>query len=345
MLIEGVWQSEDTSYMKDGRFQRAVSPFRSWITKDGSSGFPAEAGRYHLYVSFACPWAHRTLIVRKLKKLEDVISVSIVHPYMTKETGWTFEEYPGSTGDSVNGAKRLSEIYVKADPRFTGRVVVPVLWDKVKETIVSNESSDIIMMLNREFDTPGTVDLYPVEHRSHIDELNQEIYSNLNNAVYLAGFTSIQEEYEQIIMRMFLLLDRLDERLGHQRFLFGEEITLADVKLFTTLIRFDAVYYGHFKCSKRRIEDYAHLPNYIRDVYQLPGIAETVNFDHIKLHYYRSHHMINPSRIIAVWPEHLDFNKTHNRHRLSHRSLSFGRLSADLFSAISDLHIPLFFLG
>lgn len=307
-----------------GEFVRVTSGFRSWITTDGSpgssgeGGFPAELGRYHLYVSYACPWAHRTLIFRALKGLEDVISVSVVHPLMPADD-WVFGGYPGATPDAVNGAKHLSEIYRMADANFDGLVTVPVLWDKQDKTIVNNESSEIIRMLNSAFDDcPGVrteVDFYPQSLRAEIDAINEPIYHKVNNGVYRAGFATTQKAYEQGFDQLFAMLDELEERLDSQRYLVGDQITEADWRLFPTLVRFDAVYVGHFKCNKKRLVDYPNLWAYTRELYQVPGVAQTVNMDHIKVHYYASHKTLNPSGIVPKGPD-IDFMQAHGREAL-----------------------------
>ncbi len=319
-LVGGVWQ-EDKDRTVGGHFQRPATVFRNWITPDGGAGpsgtdgFPAQAGRYHLYVSHACPWAHRTTIFRKLKKLDDVISLSVVSPFMGKE-GWVFGA-PG-TADTVNGATRLSEVYLAADATYTGRVSVPVLWDKERRTIVNNESSEIIRMLNSAFaaHTDDRADYYPEELRREIDEINALVYPNINNGVYRTGFASTQAAYEEAFRALFDTLAAIEERLAGQRYLVGNRLTEADWRLFTTLIRFDAVYVGHFKCNWKRIADYSNLSNYLRDLYQVPGVAETVHLDHIKQHYYASHRHINPTGIVPVGPE-LDFNAPHDRDRFA----------------------------
>lgn len=322
-LIDGVWHAVwyDTA-STGGRFERQESGFRGWVTKDGAPGpdgrsFPAEPGRYHLYVSYACPWAHRTLIVRKLKKLDDIVSVSVVHPHMGDD-GWTFRTDEGATGDHLYGFDFLREVYQKADPHYTGRVTVPVLWDRKTETIVSNESAEIIRMFNSAFNAWGNagVDLYPEPLRKEIDRWNDAIYPAVNNGVYRCGFATTQEAYEEAFVELFDMLDRLEERLGVQRYLAGDRLTEADWRLFTTLVRFDPVYVGHFKCNLRRIADYPHLSNYLRELYQVPGIAETVNMEHIKQHYYGSHPTINPTGIVPVGPE-IDYDAPHNRRRLA----------------------------
>jgi len=322
MLIDGVWRDQwhDTAKTK-GRFERQPSTFRNWVTPDGApgptgdGGFAAARGRYHLYVCLACPWAHRTLIFRKLKRLEDAISVSTVSYHMGRE-GWTFDEATGSSGDAVNGATRLSDIYLKADPTFTGRVTVPVLWDKERHTIVNNESADIIRMFNSAFDalTGARGDYYPEPLRAEIDRINDLVYPNINNGVYRAGFATTQEAYEEAYRALFAALDEVEARLAMQRYLAGNALTEADWRLFTTLIRFDAVYVGHFKCNRQRIADFPNLSNYLRDLYQHPGIAETVNIAHIKNHYYGSHPTVNPTGIVPLGPR-LDFDAPHDRAR------------------------------
>src|SRR5690606_6406677 len=320
LLVDGKWHDVwyDTKSTQ-GRFERSKSQFRNWITADGSpgptgeGGFKAEPGRYHLYVSLACPWAHRTLIFRALKKLEDAISVAVVD-YLMAEEGWTFNGSTGSTGDELYGSKRLYEIYTRADPQYSGRVTVPVLWDKQRETIVSNESSEIIRMLNTAFNEFGdaSLDFYPPDLRSQIDELNNYVYPNINNGVYRAGFATTQDAYEEAFVQLFDALDTLENKLSKQRYLAGSELSEADWRLFTTLVRFDSVYVGHFKCNLRRIVDYPNLWNYTRELYQIPGIEETVNFEHIKGHYYRSHKTINPTGVIPKGPE-IDFTIPHDR--------------------------------
>jgi putative glutathione S-transferase len=305
--------------IKDGEFQRAVSGFRNWVTPNGEAGpsgeggFAAEPGRYHLYVSYACPWAHRALIVRALKKLEDVISVSVVHPLMPQES-WVFGQYPGATEDHLYQSEYMYELYRKADPDFDGLVTVPVLWDKKGETIVNNESSEIIRMLNSAFDEFGdaSVDLYPQELRAEIDAINERIYANVNNGVYRTGFARSQKAYERAYTSLFETLDELEARLAKQRYLVGDRITEADWRLFTTLVRFDPVYHGHFKANRKRLVDYPNLWGYTRELYQVPGVRETVNMDHIKTHYYGSHDWINPSRIVPLGPE-IDFDEPHGR--------------------------------
>jgi len=320
LLVDGVWQ-EDVSRTKDGHFSRPSSVFRNFVTADGSAGptgeggFPAEAGRYHLYISHACPWAHRTMILRSLKKLENAISVSVAEPLYGK-TGWEFGTARGGTRDEINGKATLAEIYLIADPRYTGRVSVPVLWDKKRRTIVNNESSEIIRMFNSAFDafTNVRTDYYPAELRTEIDRINDLVYTTVNNGVYRAGFATSQEAYEQAARAIFVTFDQLEERLSRQRYLVGQQITEADWRLFTTLIRFDTVYYGHFKCNLRRVADYPNLWNYLRDLYSVPGVAETVSIDHIKRHYYGSQRQVNPTGIVPIGPL-IDFTAPHDRGR------------------------------
>ncbi len=308
---------------KNGEFIRWESGFRRWVTPDGSAGpsgeggFPAEPGRYHLYVSYACPWAHRTLILRTLKGLESAISVSVVHPLMPPES-WVFGEYPGATPDHVQGVDKLLQLYAQSAPDFDGVVTVPVLYDKQRQTIVNNESAEIIRMLNSAFDAWGNadLDLYPAALRSEIDAINALVYENVNNGVYRTGFATTQTAYEAAYDRLFEALDQLEARLATQRYLVGDRLTEADWRLFTTLVRFDPVYHGHFKCNRQRLVDYPNLWAYTRELYQVPGIAETVNMDHIKLHYYASHKQINPTGIVPKGPA-LDFNAPHGRQRLS----------------------------
>jgi putative glutathione S-transferase len=321
LLVDGNWVDQwyDTSATQ-GRFVRSKSAYHHWITADGSagpsgdSGFRAEAGRYHLYVSLACPWAHRTLIFRKLKNLEDKISLSVVH-WLMLSRGWTFDEGDGVIPDPINNAENLYEIYTAASPRYSGRVTVPVLWDRKSATIVNNESAEIIRMFNSAFDElegVAPLDFYPEKLREEIDTLNDRIYNTVNNGVYRCGFATTQEAYEEAVEPLFDTLDRLDRRLATRRYLTGDAITEADWRLFTTLLRFDAVYFSHFKANVRRIVDYAHLWPYVRDLYQQPGVSDTVNFQHIKGHYYGSHQMINPTGIVPVGPK-LDFLAPHDR--------------------------------
>ena len=320
LLIDGVWHDQwyDTKSSK-GRFRRQQSQFRNWITPDGApgpsgeGGFAAEAGRYHLYVSHACPWAHRTLIFRRLKGLEEMISLSVVHWHMGDQ-GWTFEEGDGVIADTVNGARYLHQVYTAANPRYSGRVTVPVLWDKKRGTIVSNESSEIIRMFNNAFDDIGARegDYYPQALAAEIDAINARVYDTVNNGVYKAGFATTQDAYEEAVYPLFETLDWLDARLSERRYLLGDTVTEADWRLFTTLIRFDAVYVGHFKCNLRRIADYPHLSGYLRELYQWPDVAETVHFDHIKKHYYGSHKTVNPSGIVPAGPV-LNLDAPHGR--------------------------------
>ena len=320
LLQEGKWVDQwyDTK-STNGRFVRKAPQFRNWVTADGAAGpsgkggFKAEPGRYHLYVSLACPWAHRTLIVRALKGLEKMISVSVVHWYMA-ENGWTFDVGDGVVPDTVNGAQFLHQVYTKAKPDYSGRVTVPVLWDKHTKTIVSNESPEIIRMFNAAFDEVGAVqgDYYPEHLRSEIDALNDRIYTTVNNGVYRCGFATTQAAYEEAITPLFDTLDWLEDILSRKRYLTGAQITEADWRLFTTLIRFDPVYVGHFKCNIRRIADYPNLSNYLRDLYQQPGIARTVNMEHIKRHYYESHTSINPSQVVPNGPD-IDYKTPHDR--------------------------------
>ncbi|MEE9452223.1 MAG: glutathione S-transferase family protein [Gammaproteobacteria bacterium] len=304
-LVDGQWQDVwyDTK-QTEGKFVRSESQFRHRVSADGSSGFKAEVGRYHLYIAHACPWACRALIMRCLKQLQDVVSLSIVDPYMADQ-GWVFSKNPDCIPDVINGCNYLHEIYTLADPNYSGRVTVPVLWDKQQNTIVSNESAEIIRMFNREFNAFTTVedDYYPASLAPVIDAINEKIYHNINNGVYKCGFATTQQAYEQAFDILFATLDELEELLGQQRYLVGDCMTEADWRLFTTLVRFDAVYVGHFKCNQKRIADYPHLQNYLRELYQYPGIAETVHMDHIKQHYYRSHTSINPTQVVPKGPQ------------------------------------------
>ncbi len=314
LLIDGIWKDRWYETEKTGgKFVRQESTFRNWITADGSSGYKAEPARYHLYVSYACPWAHRTLIFRAIKGLESMISVSVVHWFMG-EQGWTFAEGEGVVPDKINNAQFLHEIYTKVQPTYTGRVTVPILWDQQTNTIVNNESSEIIRMFNSAFDHLGAIagDYYPENLRDEIDRLNALIYQTVNNGVYQAGFATTQQAYEEAVHSLFKTLDYLEELLATRRYLTGSVITEADWRLFTTLVRFDGVYVGHFKCNKRRLVDYPNLWGYIRELYQIPKIEETVNFDHIKRHYYQSHKNINPTGIVPVGPL-IDFNLPHRR--------------------------------
>jgi putative glutathione S-transferase len=326
LLVEGVWRDQgyDTA-ASGGRFVRKDSAFRNWITPDGApgpsgrGGFKAEPGRYHLYVSLACPWAHRTLIVRALKGLEGAVGVSVVH-WLMREHGWTFAEGPGTVPDTVNGSAFLHQVYTAADPGYTGRVTVPVLWDKQDGTIVSNESAEIIRMLGSAFDGVGAApgDHYPEPLRPEIDALNARVYDTVNNGVYKAGFATTQAAYEEAVGPLFETLGWLDARLVDRRFLLGDALTEADIRLWTTLVRFDPVYVGHFKCNLRRLVDLPNLWAYTRDVYALPGVAGTVDFEHIKRHYHESHRALNPTGIVPAGPA-LDFTAPHGRERLGRR--------------------------
>ena len=323
LLIDGKWQLQNRDATKEaengGRFERSASAFRNWVTPDGRpgptghDGFAAATGRYHLYVSLACPWAHRTLIMRALKGLEQIVPVSVTH-WLMGEQGWTFAQGEGVIPDPLFNSRYVHELYSRADPGYSGRASVPVLWDKHTQTIVNNESSEIIRMCNSAFDAVGARpgDYYPKERREEIDALNERIYDDVNNGVYKAGFASTQLAYEEAVTPLFDTLDWLEERLRQSRFLIGESLSEADIRLFTTLVRFDAVYNGHFKCNVRRIVDYPNLWAYTRDIYQLPGIAPTVNFLHIKRHYYTSHRHINPTGIVPVGPA-LDFDALSER--------------------------------
>jgi len=320
LLVDGKWQDRwyDTK-ASGGKFIREDAQFRNWITPDGSAGptgeggFRAESGRYHLYVSHACPWAHRTLIFRQLKGLTDHIGVSAVHPDML-EHGWTFETCEGSNGDALYGSDFAHQIYTRANPSYSGRVTVPILWDRHTETIVSNESSEIIRMLNSAFDelTGSTLDFYPPELRAEIDEVNERIYHTINNGVYRCGFATSSSAYQEAFEELFGSLDWVESILSAKRYLIGDRVTEADWRLFTTLIRFDAVYVGHFKCNRQRIEDFPALSNYTRELYQWPGVAETTHIEQIKRHYYYSHETINPTRIVPTGPS-LDFHREHDR--------------------------------
>ncbi|MCL5255913.1 MAG: glutathione S-transferase family protein [Gammaproteobacteria bacterium] len=323
LLVDGQWHDKwyDTS-QSGGRFERSEAQFRNWVTADGSAGetgkggFKAESGRYHLYVSYACPWAHRTLIFRKLKGLEEHISVSAVAPEMLSN-GWEFR--PGTElADPLFNQRFLHQIYTKAAADYSGRVTVPILWDKQQNTIVSNESADIIRMLNSAFNeiTGNSLDFYPEQLHSDIDAINDFVYDNVNNGVYKAGFATTQSAYEEAFDALFKALDALEQKLAGRRYLVGTHLTEADWRLFTTLVRFDAVYVGHFKCNQKRIVDYPNLWNFVRELYQVPGVAETVRMDHIKTHYYVSHDMINPTGVVPKGPE-LDFTAPHDRRKLA----------------------------
>lgn len=323
LLVDGVWHDRwyDTA-STGGSFERSESAFRNWVTPDGApgpsgtGGFKAEAGRYHLYVALACPWASRALILRKLKGLEEIVGLSVTH-WLMGEHGWTFQPGDGVVPDTVNGVSYLHQLYTLADARYSGRATVPVLWDKQRGTIVNNESSEIIRMFNTAFDGIGAKpgDYYPAPLREEIDAVNARVYDTVNNGVYKAGFATKQAAYEAAVAPLFDTLDWLEERLAGPRFLMGAAPTEADWRLFTTLIRFDAVYHGHFKCNLRRIVDYPNLWAYTRDIYQRPGIRETVNFAHIKRHYYMSHRTINPTGIVPAGPA-LDYDAPHGRERL-----------------------------
>ncbi|WP_223416603.1 MULTISPECIES: glutathione S-transferase family protein [unclassified Pseudomonas] len=323
LLVEGRWHDQWYESSKDGAFQREQAQRRNWLTADGTpgptgvGGFAADAGRYHLYVSLACPWAHRTLILRKLKGLESLIDVSVVS-WLMLENGWTFDKHFGSTGDKLDHFNFMHQRYTADTADYTGRVTVPVLWDKQQNRIVNNESAEIIRMFNGAFDdlTGNDLDFYPAPLRSEIDALNERIYPAVNNGVYRAGFATSQTAYEEAFDGLFAELDRLEQLLDANRYLVGEYLTEADIRLFTTLIRFDAVYHGHFKCNLRRIADYPNLSNWLREIYQWPGIAETVDFQHIKNHYYGSHKTINPTGVVPKGPEQ-DFTVAHDRARLS----------------------------
>jgi putative glutathione S-transferase len=324
LLVDGVWQDHDRDIAgAGGTFARTKSTFRNWVTPDGapgpsgSGGFPAARGRYHLYVALSCPWAHRTLIFRALKQLEGAISLSVVSPQM-KSGSWDFSEFPGVIADSVNHKQTMPEVYLAADARFTGRVTVPVLWDKERATIVNNESSEIIRMLNSAFDafTDAKTDYYPAALRTEIDEINAFVYANVNNGVYRAGFAASQAAYEAAFRDVFGALDKLEARLSQQRYLVGSRITEADWRLFVTLVRFDAAYYGQFKCNLRRLIDYPNLSSYLRDLYQVPGVAATVDLQHIKHGYYRRRPDRNPVGLVPLGPA-LDFSAPHDRARFA----------------------------
>lgn len=325
LLVDGVWHDNwyDTG-STGGRFERSAAQFRNWVTADGApgpsgrGGFEAESGRYRLYVSLACPWAHRTLIFRALKKLESHVSLSVVHWHMA-ENGWTFAPGDGVIPDPVVGAQYMHQVYTAADPKYSGRVTVPVLWDTRRKTIVSNESPEIIRMFNGAFDAlPGvdaSLDLYPKDLRAEIDAVNARVYATVNNGVYRAGFATTQEAYEEAARELFASLDWLEDRLSRQRYVAGNRITEADWRLFTTLLRFDPVYHGHFKCNLRRLVYYPNLWSYTRELYQVPGVAPTVRLDHIKRHYWGSHRNINPTGIVPLGPA-IDFAAPHDRARL-----------------------------
>jgi glutathionyl-hydroquinone reductase len=335
VLIDGVWHEQEPGRAKTdparaaGRFERVQTSFRNWVTPDGrpgptgSDGFSAAAGRYHLYVSLACPWAHRTLIMRALKGLEQIIPVSVTH-WLMGDQGWTFSPGEGVIPDPLFNSRYLHEIYSRADTHYSGRASVPVLWDQHTQTIVNNESAEIIRMFNSAFDAVGAQpgDYYPKDKREEIDTFNARIYDTLNNGVYKAGFATTQSAYEEAVTPLFETLDWLDDTLSQSRFLCDDTLTEADIRLFTTLVRFDAVYHGHFKCNVRRIVDYKNLWAYTRDVYQIPGVAQTVNFAHIKRHYYQSHKLINPTGIVPIGPA-LDFDAPAERGKDVARLLTF----------------------
>jgi putative glutathione S-transferase len=314
MVVRAQFPDEQSD---EGEFKRQDDAFHQWVTADGSSGYPAASGRYHLYVSWACPWAHRTIIVRRLKKLESVIGMTVVDP-IRDGRGWAFRDGPGHSLDILNGFHFLSEAYRLTDPHYRGRVTVPVLWDTVTKRIVSNSDDDLMRMFNQAFDrmTDSRLDLYPERLRGEIDDLNGFIYEYVNDGVYRAGFATSQRVYEKAVRRLFDALDQLDTRLKTSRYLFGKTFVETDWRLFVTLIRFDAVYHGHFKCNIRRIIDYPNLFAYLKDLYQTDGVADTVNFDHIKRHYYVTHDDINPTRIVPVGPDQ-DLSLPHGRERLS----------------------------
>ena len=324
LLVNGIWRDQwyDTT-AEGGRFVRPRTIFRNWVTRDGTAGptgaagFAAAPGRYHLYVSLACPWAHRTLILRALKGLQHLVSLSVVHWRML-DRGWTFEDGPGVVPDPLLGAEFLYQVYLAADRSYTGRVTTPVLWDKLNRTIVNNESSEIIRMFNAAFDDAGARpgDYYPVDLREEIDALNQRIYETLNDGVYRAGFATTQAAYEDAVGTLFETLDWLEARLARRRYLCGDRLTEADIRLLPTLLRFDLVYFSHFKCNARRIADYPNLSGYARDLYQMPGVAATFDAGHVKRHYYESHRTLNPSGVVPVGPA-IDFDRPHDRARLA----------------------------
>ena len=325
LLVDGVWRDQwyDTA-KSDGRFERSAAQFRNWVTADGTAGpsgkggFKAESGRYHLYVSYACPWAHRTLIFRVLKRLEAHISLSVVHWHMGAQ-GWTFAAGDGVVPDPIVGAQYMHQVYIAADAKYSGRVTVPVLWDKRQKTIVSNESPEIIRMFNSAFDAlrgvEAKLDFYPKALRAEIDAVNARIYATVNNGVYRAGFATAQAPYDEAVRELFDSLDWLEARLARQRYVAGNQITEADWRLFTTLVRFDPVYHTHFKCNLRRLVDYPNLWNYTRELYQVPGVAATVRLDHIKKHYWGSHRTINPSGLVPIGPA-IDYAIPHDRAKL-----------------------------
>ncbi|MDB1123501.1 glutathione S-transferase family protein [Vibrio algarum] len=320
LLVDGVWHDQwYETKQNSGKFKREEAQLRNWITESGSpgptgeGGFKAESGRYHLYVSLACPWAHRTLILREIKGLKPHVSVSVVSPDMLSK-GWTFDLENHSTGDELFNSDYLYQVYTRNNPNYTGRVTVPILWDKKLNRIVSNESSEIVRMLNSAFNTltGNYIDFYPLEKQNQIDEINERVYHSINNGVYKAGFATTQEAYQEAYEALFGALDEIENLLGQQRYLVGNEITEADWRLFTTLIRFDCVYFGHFKCNRQQIEQYPNLSHYVRDLYQYKGVAHTVDFYHIKRHYYYSHTMINPTQVVPQGPE-LNYMLPHSR--------------------------------
>ena len=321
LLVNGAWHEHEPESADDGQFKRGQTAFRDWVTPDGrpgptgKDGFRAITGRYHLYVSLACPWAHRTLIMRSLKGLEAIVPVSVTH-WLMAEHGWAFAPAEGVVPDSLYNSRYLHELYVRADEDYSGRSTVPILWDQHTQTIVNNESADIIRMFGSAFDQAGAKpgDYYPAPLRADIDAVNQRVYDTVNNGVYKAGFATTQSAYEAAIGPLFDTMEWLEDKLSRSRYLCGDALTEADIRLFTTLIRFDAVYHGHFKCNLRRLVDYRHLWAYTRDIYQIPGIAETVNFDHIKRHYYMSHRRINPTGIVPIGPT-LDLDTPADRGR------------------------------
>ncbi|MGP9499756.1 MULTISPECIES: glutathione S-transferase family protein [unclassified Halomonas] len=325
LLVNGEWHDQWYDTKKSGgEFVRESAQLRDWVgdqPETGGASYPAEKDRYHLYVSLACPWAHRILIMRKLKGLESLIGESHVSPLMLNK-GWTYEQNEGSSGDAVNGVDYHYQLYTMTNPTYTGRVTVPVLWDKKRSAIVNNESADLLRILNIAFDdlAGNHLDFYPEDLREQIDQVNADVYDHINNGVYKTGFATEQDVYEKHVHALFEALERVEKRLGNQRYLAGEWLTEADIRLFTTLIRFDAVYYGHFKCNFKRIEDFPNLSNYVREIYQWPGVAETIDMGHIKRHYYYSHDKINPTRIVPAGPL-LDFERPHDRERLPGRGV------------------------
>ncbi|MBP5979180.1 MAG: glutathione S-transferase family protein [Halomonas sp.] len=328
LLVNGEWHDQWYDTKKSGgEFVRESAQLRDWVgvgPETGGNCYPAEKDRYHLYVSLACPWAHRVLIMRKLKGLEPLVGVSHVSPLML-DKGWTYHQDEGSSGDAVNGVDYHYQLYTMTNPNYTGRVTVPVLWDKKRSTIINNESADLLRIFNRAFNklTNNHLDFYPEDLRQDIDAVNADVYDHINNGVYKTGFATEQDVYEKHVKALFDALERMEKRLDTQRYLAGEWLTEADIRLFTTLIRFDAVYYGHFKCNFKRIEDFPNLANYLREIYQWPGVAETVDMDHIKRHYYYSHDTINPTRIVPAGPL-LDFERSHDRGRLPGQGVRFS---------------------